>query len=195
MIDEFLGLVRRKHDSGIAATVACLNIPLSAYAERGNIRRTEASMSDFSYFGLEPNADSFSFAMEALGKHVFRKNADDQLIKTVIEQADALLSEIENREIGPTHHIIRAYAELLCLTDDTETATHLVRLLLKNDRLLDNKTIYRVAMANIARHRFDLARQLANSGTEPMPFLLDNIKKEEELAQANKKETDVHDDH
>jgi hypothetical protein len=145
-------------------------------------------MEEFSRNDVEPNADSFSFAFEALGKNIARRTrnpASKQMIESYLETADSFLTELEERGIAPNHHIIREYVELLCLANEVETATSVVKETLANGGLVNNKTIYRVAMANVTAKNFTIARELTLTASEPLPFLLENIERAEQRDEAN----------
>jgi len=154
---------------------------MSGSAERGDIDRTVALMEEYSRNDVKPNADTFSFALEALGKHLYRRTVhkpNQRLMVSVLEKADSLLTRMEEMGIAPTHNIVREYVELLCQTGDVKTATDVVLENLDKG-LVNSKAIYCVAMANAKRMDFEIARKLAVSGSEPLPFLIENIDKEE----------------
>jgi hypothetical protein len=182
---EHLKVLRQK---GTHVSVASLNAILSGGAERGDVDRTLFVMEEFSRNDVEPNADSFSFAFEALGKNIARRTrnpASKQMIESYLETADSFLTELEERGIAPNHHIIREYVELLCLANEVETATSVVKETLANGGLVNNKTIYRVAMANVTAKNFAIARELTLTASEPLPFLLENIERAEQREEAN----------
>jgi hypothetical protein len=184
---EHLKVLRQK---GTHVSVASLNAILSGGAERGDVDRTLFVMEEFSRNDVEPNADSFSFAFEALGKNIARRTrnpASKQMIESYLETADSFLTELEERGIAPNHHIIREYVELLCLANEVETATSVVKETLANGGLVNNKTIYRVAMANVTAKNFAIARELTLTASEPLPFLLENIERAEQREEANGK--------
>lgn len=176
---EHLKVLRQK---GTHVSVASLNAILSGGAERGDVDRTLFVMEEFSRNDVEPNADSFSFAFEALGKNIARRTrnpASKQMIESYLETSDSFLTEMEERGIAPNHHIIREYVELLCLAHEVETATSVVKETLSNGGSVNNKTIYRVAMANVDAKNFAIARELTLTASEPLPFLLQNIERAE----------------
>jgi hypothetical protein len=181
---EHLKVLRQK---GTHVSVASLNAILSGGAERGDVDRTLFVMEEFPRNDVEPNADSFSFAFEALGKNIARRTrnpASKHMIESYLETADGFLTEMEERGIAPNHHIIREYVELLCMANEVVTATAVVRETMANGGIVNNKTIYRVAMANVAGKNFDIARDLCLSASEPLPFLLENIERAEQAVEA-----------
>jgi hypothetical protein len=181
---EHLKVLRQK---GTHVSVASLNAILSGGAERGDIDRTLFVLEEFPRNDVEPNADSFSFAFEALGKNIARRTrnpASKHMIESYLETADGFLTEMEERGIAPNHHIIREYVELLCMANEVVTATAVVRETMANGGIVNNKTIYRVAMANVAGKNFDIARDLCLSASEPLPFLLENIERAEQAVEA-----------
>jgi hypothetical protein len=182
---EHLKVLRQK---GTHVSVASLNAILSGGAERGDVDRTLFVLEEFSRNDVEPNADSFSFAFEALGKNIARRTrnpASKHMIESYLETADSFLTELEERGIAPNHHIVREYVELLCLANEVETATSVVKETQSNGGVVNNKTIYRVAMANVTAKNFAIARDLALTASEPLPFLLENIERAEQRSEVN----------
>lgn len=170
---------------GVNASVESLNVVLSAFAERGDVNHALSTLSSFETFGLKPNADSYSFAMEVLGKDVNRRKREyihrksnsfvgRAQLDTNIDAADEILTRMEGEGIDPNSDIIRNYVELLCLADEVTTATAVVNDLLqsKQKSVVNNKAIYRVAIANANLGNFEIARKLASVMTEPAPNLL-----------------------
>jgi hypothetical protein len=165
---------------GRPTSVASLNAVLAGAAERGDIDRTMAILEDFSRNNMKPNDDSFSYALEALGKNLGRRTLTPptvEMVDSCLAMADSLLSKMEESGISPTHHIIRDYVELLCHANEVETATSVIFEFLTHDGLVNDKSLYRVALANAELKRFDVARELAGCSREPMPFLLDAIER------------------
>ena len=132
---------------------------------------------DFPQYNITRDADSYSFAFEALGKGLLRarrKSGAEVLTEKFLRNAETLLSMMEEDGVQPTHHIIREYVELLCQAGQIDTATEVVldaasitpvgtssSSSSSNEPLLNTKTIYRVAMANCRIGQFDTARKVA----------------------------------
>jgi pentatricopeptide repeat protein len=183
-VDEYVGLSRsiEERQSGSPFPLAAFNVVLSTLAERGDFDRSMQMMRTVEEEGLPVDANTFSFAFEALGKHIsfnlrHRRSGMDEGRRYVVSRAMQYLVMMESRKIAPTLHVIREYVELLCWADDIETATQVVMDALSNDGavIVSNKTLYRVAMGNAHHNKFDRARELATMGTEDMSFLLDRI--------------------
>jgi hypothetical protein len=89
--------------------------------------------------------------------------------------ADLILTKMEQNSIEPSVDIIRNYLELLCLAGEVETATSVVEQCLSSNNddrsTINNKSIYRVAMANADACNFKKAKQLASKTTENLPLL------------------------
>lgn len=165
-----------------------MNVITSAGAERGDIDRTMAMLEEFEHNNIEPNADTFSFCFEAIWKNLdrrTRKVPTEEFIVSCLSEADNLLTMMEEKDISPSHHVIRDYVELLCRTSEVETATGLVYEALGNNSFVNNKTLYRTAMANLNIQNIDEARKLANFTSEPLPFLMNAIEAAECAAQEN----------
>jgi pentatricopeptide repeat protein len=184
-LDAALAHLRSLRDRGMLVSAASLNAIMSACAERGNVDFTFEVMDEFRRNNVEPNADAISFAFEALGKNLYRRrHRPSELHFTwVLGKADLLLTFMEEKGIAPTHHIIREYVELLCQAKEVRLATDVIHDMIANDGLVNNKTVYRVAMANAECGDFEVARKIAGLASEPLPYLLQNIKREELKAQ------------
>ena len=181
-LDQASEVLREIRSQGRPISVTALNAILSASAERGDVDRTMALLNDFSRDDVEPNADSYNYAFEALGKRLNRTSrkrsptADE--IALCLDTADYLLGVMEEKGVEPDHRLIRNYVELLCLTQELDTANSVVRGSLEEGGttgLVNNKILYRVAMCNAEAGQFDVAREMASYAMEPMPFLLDKI--------------------
>jgi hypothetical protein len=189
-LDTALEHLKALRQKGTHVSVAALNAIVSGGAERGDVDRTVFVLEEFARNDVEPNADTFSFAFEALGKNIARRTrnpASKKMIESYLETADSFLTEMEERGIAPSHHIVREYVELLCLANEVETATAVVNETLTNGGVVNNKTIYRVAMANSAVNNFAVARDLSLTASEPLPFLLDNIARAEQRNEENER--------
>jgi hypothetical protein len=190
-VDEFISMpgTLEERQSESPFPLAAFNVILSALGERGDFDRSTQMMRTVEEAALPVDADTFSFAFEALGKHIsfnlrHRRSGQDEGRRYVVSRAMQYLAMMESRQIAPTLHVIREYVELLCWADDIETATQVVMDALNSDGAVSvsNKTLYRVAMGNAHHNKFDRARKLATMGTEDMSFLIDRINKAEEAS-------------
>lgn len=175
-------LLRLKQDGSHISTSA-INTLLSAAAERGDIERAMTIWNEFEDNQLDPTAESFGFAFEALGKHLARRTgkAVESAKSSCLAKADAFLSQMEKVGVLPTQHIVREYVELLCQGGEVETATSVVEEFLEHG-LVSNKTLYRAAIANAEMGQFNVARNLASMSKQPMPFLFKSISRVEASA-------------
>ena len=182
-LDPALHQLKELHRGGLHVTTALLNVILSASAERGDLERTHLLLEEFGHFGTPLDADSYSFAMEACGKHLARRTrtvARPALVEQCLDAAVSLLTRMEEQGIAPTHHVIREYVELLCFAGQTETATQVILEAAECDlRLVSNKAVHRVGMANVKRGNYQVARQVANLASEPQLYLLRSIEQGE----------------
>jgi pentatricopeptide repeat protein len=182
-LDIALAALKELRLNGLHVTTAMLNAIMSGAAERGDIDRTLSLLEEFQRNGVAPDADSYSFAMEALGKHLSRRTktpAGQRVKDQCLDTASELLTRMEDEGVLPTHHIIRDYVELLCRAGQVGVATDIVlesMELQTTDNedspmpLVTDKTVYRVAMANAKQKNFEVARQVAACSSEPLPFL------------------------
>jgi hypothetical protein len=177
--------------NGFHISTCMLNAILSGGAERGDIDRSLSLLDEFARNDVRPDADSYSYALEALGKHLSRrtrKPAGPDVEGQCLETAGSLLTMMEDQGVAPTHHVIREYVELLCRTGQVDVATGVVLDSMGLESadeedgpmpLVSSKVIYRVATANLQQKKFDVARRLASCSSEPIPWLLRAIEKQE----------------
>jgi len=166
-----------------------LNVILSSYAERGDPRDAVEILDVMSDNEIQPNADSYSFVIEALGRDIKKrlKTEDHSYMQRNVEIADTILSMMEGNGTAPTTHVIRHYVELLCLAGESETATSIAEDFLSSEEratrlVVNNITIYRVATENAALGNFETAKKLAAMMTEYVPALHRRIKSREQRA-------------
>jgi hypothetical protein len=178
--------------NGIGATLSGLNALISASAERGNVYRAFALLEEIPRSNLEADADTYSFAFEALGKSLFRKlpltTNEPKLIASILEKADSLLTVMESQGLSPTHHIVREYVEVLCLAGKVDVATNVVLDLIASPGSVNSKTAYRVSMANVTAGNFDTARRFASDAGDHTNLILKKIAQEEAKASETKTE-------
>lgn len=181
------------YQNGTPITVSCINVILSCLAERGDSDSAfHVLFNDFDkYDDVEPNADSYCFALESLGKHVLRatrhSSADDTKAHC-IRQSEKLLNIMEEQNIVLTHHIIYEYTELLCQTDQISTASDVVFDAHREFGYVHSKVIYRVAMANSKAGNHEMAYKIASLADIEIPRLFQNLNGNELLDRHKRKE-------
>lgn len=163
--------------NGCRPSLVSLNVIMSACAECGDVERTFSVLfDDFPRYNIEPNEDSFSFAMEALAVNARAQEAAFDK-KSLLEAAEDLLDMMSARNVAVDRHVFHEYIRVLLNSGDLETATASTFDVIGTKAFeVDNKTI--VILINslcVASGSFDLARQLASLTTEPLPFLLKKI--------------------
>jgi len=128
---------------------------------------------------VSANADTYSYILEGVGKALFTmlhdQNTTDSFreyaINRALGQAQDLLDEMEERNIIPSHHVVRQYVELLCTVGDIETANTMVLDYLQstNDPTtwegdsqieMSSRSIYRVARANLESGNPEMAQEI-----------------------------------
>jgi hypothetical protein len=184
-LDAALNELRGLRRAGINVSTGMLNCVLSATAERGDIDRMMATLDEFSRYNLELDSESFSFAMETLGKNLLRrkrKSASEEVTNRCLEAAAVYLNLMEENGIEPTRHIVREYVELLCFVGEVKTATRVVLDFLESGGAVHSKTIYRVAMANAKEGDLNMAKKIARYSVQPLPLLRDTIEQQEKLS-------------
>jgi pentatricopeptide repeat protein len=167
-----------------------INVVLSSYAERGDPKDTVEILDVMTENDIEPNADSYSFVIEALGRDIKRrlKTNDQDYIQRNISIANTVLSMMEGKGMAPNTHVIRNYVELLCLGGEIETATSIVEDYLSSTEssvrnTVNNITIYRVASEHVTLGNCERAKALAEKMTERVPALHRRIKSKEQREQ------------
>jgi hypothetical protein len=182
-VDLALGQLQSSYQAGSPISTEQLNCVMSAMAERGDIYCISLIVDEFKRVELEMNADSYSFALEALGKHLHRVRKvgepSESVLRDCLEKASEYLSAMEDSDIVPTAHIIREYVELLCQANEVDTAADVVLEAIEGGIPVNNKTVYKVAIALSELQNFDAARSLANKLRETLPELLENIDRKE----------------
>lgn len=171
-------LLKQYREGSQHVSVAGINAVLSGAAELGDIRKMQETWNEFSMNGLQADSDSYSFALECLGKNMARLRRS----KTPIDYpffttaAESLLSKMESQGVRPTTYVIRDYVELLCLAGDVATATAVVRDLKDVDGLISSKAMYRVCVANAKRGEFAIAKSIAMLSKDHSTHLMNIIK-------------------
>jgi pentatricopeptide repeat protein len=163
-------------ESSPLLSLESLNVVMSAYSERGEMENAMDVLNLMEDIDIYPNEDSYSFALEALGKDVvrFQSKEDSSHLHKNVEIAGIILTRMEKNGVEPSVDVIRNYLELLCLAGEVETATSVVEQCLStnNDRSkINNKSIYRVAMANAEACNFERAKALSKMTSEELPLL------------------------
>ena len=166
---------------GCRPSLYSLNVIMSACAECGDVERTLSVLfDDFPTYQIEPNDDSFSFAMEALAVNARVKEAGFEK-ESLVEAAEDLLNMMSKRHLAVDRHVFHEYIRVLLNSGELEMATASTFDAIRTRTYeVDNKTI--VILINslcVDSGCFDVARQLASLGTEPLPFLLKKIERYE----------------
>lgn len=193
LLDDQAVFSGRGRNIGISLmSLESLNVVMSAYAERGETEQTISILHTMKENGIQPNEDSYSFALEALGKDIHRRKlvGDRSYLHKNLEIASTILARMEEDAIAPSADILRNYIELLCLTKEVETATSIIEEFVADCSMvarINNKTIYRVAMANAQIGNMTKAKELAKKMSEYIPVLHRKIRsKEQRLESVNK---------
>jgi pentatricopeptide repeat protein len=177
LLDDQAVLGGRGRDIGSnLMSVESLNVLMSSYAERGETERIMSILDIMEDNGIQPNADSFSFAIESLGKDIHRRKkwSDTAFLRRSLENVKTILDTMDDYGVPPSSDVIRHYVELLCLTGEVETATSMVEELIadnSNASSVNSKTIYRVALANAEKGDLRRANELASKMSEYIPIL------------------------
>ena len=173
-------------------TPAILNAVVAAHAWQGNVSRTMELLDVYRDNGWSPDDETFSYVMESVGKATRRleragKKVRKDLTNSYFEAAESVLGQMENTKdeggnpVTPSHHFVRGYVEMLCLLGDVKTGGLVATDLLNQEggtkQRVDNKTLWRLALAHATLGDYDKARELAASTSETLPFMEAKIKK------------------
>lgn len=183
-VDKALHLLIQE-DSGDLQCLENFNVVMSSYAERGDVNETIGILDTIRQHGFKPNQDSYSYSMEVLGKDLHRRKTakDRACVHKNIELASSLLTRMEEEGVAPSADAVRNYVELLCMGNELETATALVQDCLSSDEMVsivNNKTLYRVALSNADAGNIEIAKMLAAKTSEEFPILDRKIRSKEQ---------------
>jgi hypothetical protein len=166
-------------------SVSTLNVVLASAADRGDLDNSVHLMNMIREADLPANVNSFSFAFEALGKHLMFNLNNQRLARKSKEiyaycmaKAMEYLDMMDARKIPMNHDVVREYVYLLDMVGETETATQVLLDALGKGRV-DSRALYHMAMANADSGNFEVAYRLARSGTEDMPWAIASIRRKE----------------
>lgn len=189
-----------KSEDGFTPTTTAINILMSAYAWKGDVHACLNLLNKAISHGMTLDTDTFSFALESVGKGTKRlvTNSNVKLsefkrqsiLDDNVKAAEIVLEQFEEAEdstgscFEPNHHFVRNYVEFLCLLGQTETGTMVAIDFLKQGessetRLVDNKTLAKVAVDNAEAGNFEMARKCLASMSESLPFLEEKINRTE----------------
>ncbi|KAG7353908.1 PPR: pentatricopeptide repeat domain containing protein [Nitzschia inconspicua] len=181
-------LLQSREEGGVGnlLSLESLNVIMSGYAERGDPEQALEILRIMGENGIQPNEDSFSFAIEVLGKDIHRRGleGDQSHVLRNLETADLILTRMERDNILPSSFVIRQYVELLCQVGEVDTATSVVEDCLSSDceaeLIVCNKSLYRVALANAEAGNCRKAKDLAGKMSEKVPVLGRKIQSKEQ---------------
>ena len=181
-------------EEGPQMSVASMNTILSACGELGEVDRAFATLDEMERFGMDPDQDSYSYAMESLANELKQRQKqqqqqppwDETKKASRLEAAEALLDCMENQGLSVSQHVFHQYINLLTTVDEVELATQCIQDALGSGLEVANLTIKIVVDSQIEQGNFDVALELAEKTTEPFDFLFDRIRKgrQKELSKA-----------
>jgi pentatricopeptide repeat protein len=184
VVDNALQILLRDYS---LLSLESLNVVMSCYAERGDTEQALEILTIMENNNIKPDVDSYSFAIEVLGKNIHsRKKTDDSsYLHRSVEIAGSILTKMEQDGLFPSADVVRNYVELLCLVGEVETATSVVEDFLSGrtdaaHACVNNKAIYRVAIANAEVGNIEKAKELAKQTSEDIPILHRKIRSSEQ---------------
>ena len=163
---------------------------MSCYAERGDVSDVLYLLDTILSNNLQPDVNSYSFAIEVLGKNIHRrpKYSSPAMVQRNLDHADHILGMMEADGISPSRDLLRNYIELLCHAGEWDTANKVVDdMLAYAPDSVCSKTLSRVAMMNADRDNFQRAKYLAARVMDDIPYLFDRIRICEEKYRVGRK--------
>ena len=187
---------------GTEITCASLNCVLASYAKLGHVEHAFSTYDEFEMNGIEPNADTFSYLMEALATEMI--NPSPFLTKepeTQIEEAEAIFNMMAKLEMQPSEYYVHHYVCFLIHFKELEKAKTFLQDMAENRKV----KIQLPTFENLA-HQFlqsndvdsaneicDLMRSVANehnaTGQMHRDIVPIQLKKQIETAKRNAKRT------
>jgi hypothetical protein len=195
-VDFSYNLLTSQETEGARITCASLNAVLSAAAELGDVDRAFATFDDFDLYEVEPNADTYSFLLEALSVSVsFRVQKSEEQRKLDapgrMDAASAILSLMEENEVRMCQHCIEHYARLLYNVGRLDAATEFLLDSLERGDPVSNRIIIVMSKHNAMAGNIEVARLLVTKTTEPFGHLEHRITEiEKQLLAADKGDED-----
>jgi len=183
MIDAAMQLLASTPELQILET---FNAVMSCYSERGDTLDVFGILDHMVLKGISPDCNSYSFAMEALGKCIHRRRLHDKpsKIQENLDHADRILCMMEENHVLPSTDFVRNYVELLCLVGETKTADALVDDMLEQfPESVCSKTLYKLAVTNAEQGEFERAKKLASRITDHIPTLMSKIRSRQQRAR------------
>jgi len=192
-LEAALGLFEAFHDKEADFTfnTTALNVLMSAFSWKADVKNCISLLDRSLKHDLNVDTDAFSFALESVGKATKKLNNNrakmsDYRYQSILDEfadaADRILTLFEKAKdksgnaLLPNHHFVQNYVEFLCSLGQVETATLvLTDFLAKYDetgaKIVDNKTLARVAVANAEAGDIEMARKCLASMSESLPYL------------------------
>lgn len=186
-VDNAHRLLTSQETEGTRISVSSLNVIMSACAELGDVDRAFATWDDFNTYNIEPNADTYSFLLEALAVNMSPLEKQDDAHRMQddapgrLDAASAILSLMEGNGVKKCQHCIGNYVQLLCNVGRLDAATEFLLDSVEKKELVGNRILCIVAKNNAKAGNFDIARLLASKTTEHFGYLdhrINEIEKE-----------------
>lgn len=163
---------------------------MSCYAERGDVMKVFDILRTIRLHNLKPDVNSYSFAMEVLGKEINKsQNSKDTLfVQKKLDDANKILDMMETDGITPSRDLTRNYIKLLCLADELDTAKLVVDDLMKvSPNSVCSMALYQLVKANLDKGDLATSKELASRISDNMPDIQRMIRSYEERTRHTKK--------
>ena len=142
----------------------------------GDVDRAFATFDDFDVSELKPNADSFSYHLEALALDVSEEThrsgeAIEDRVMSRVDAAESVLALMKEDGFPLCNHALHEYVRLLCFAGDTDKALTSIDEALETNLLVADKTLLFLATKFGATGQIEAARDLASKTTDRWHFL------------------------
>lgn len=160
-----------------------LNAMMSFFAFRGDVTNVFHILQSMRSHKIKPDINSYSFAMEVLGKHILslEKNPTPYQLQTNLDHARDILDDMEKDGILLSRDLLRNYIELLCVTGESAMANLVVDDMIRDSPdVVCSKTLYRLIKESVDNGDFERARTLAALIRDDIPTIWNRIRRQEQ---------------
>jgi pentatricopeptide repeat protein len=175
-------------EMGCEPSLYSLNTIISAFAENGEMDRAfDILFQDFVTFDIEPDGDTYSYAMESLATSSMIKTNPNDTVE--IENAEYLLKSMAKQGLKLNCYVFHEYIRILVNHGKLGLArsTYLEAIALE-DLDIDCKTPALLAKIYAENEGdFEAAREIVNSTKVPIPFLHHRINRWERERKIHRK--------
>lgn len=174
-------------NNGNFITTSSMNVLLLGYGMKKDINTAFNVYDDFVTYNLKPDANTFSFLMEALyldSKEFFSPGQDvkPEDIDYAIDGAAMIQKSMNESGIEKSNHFMHEYIRVLCTTGRLDDAKSMLDEAIECRSPVEMGSIVLIASDYAGKGDFEMARSVANSSVmagcgKPPSFLIHRINK------------------